>query len=204
MSAATQISNWHAGFLRVLPAVQTHAQIQFRKLPALHREEAMAEAVASAAVSYQMLAAKGKLHVARFSTLATYAVLHVRNGRHVGGHQDAASDVMSPVACQRHSIKLASVGCDGWHGMLIASRRADVPELAAFRIDFDHWFSMFARRDRKIIAALASGERTKTVADRFGITPGRVSQLRRHYERHWLLFQGESAAAEAGAATVAA
>ena len=64
---------------------------------------------------------------------------------------------------------LASVGDDGWLGMLIVSRKADVPDLAAFRIDFEDWVSSFARRDRKIIAALASGERTKTVAERFGL-----------------------------------
>src|ERR1019366_7781046 len=192
MNAATQISDWQTGFLNVLPAVHKHAMIQFRKLPAAQREEAIQETVAAAIVSYQKLAANGMLHVARPSTLATYAVLHVRNGRHVGGHQDAAGDVMSPIAHHRRGIKIDSIGDDGCRGMLIADRKADIPDLAAFRIDFKNWFSSFARRDRKIIAALASGERTKTVAERFGLSHGRVSQLRRRYERDWLLFQGEA------------
>jgi hypothetical protein len=200
MNAATQISNWQTGFLRVLPAVQTHAKIHFRKLPAEQREEAIQETIAAAVVSYQKLASKGQLHVARPSTLATFAVLHVRNGRHVGGHQDAAGDVMSPIAHRRHDIILASVGDDGCRGMLIADRKADIPNLAAFRIDFKHWYSSFSRRDRKIIAALASGERTKTVAERFGLSHGRVSQLRRRYERDWLLFQGEATSDVTGVA----
>jgi hypothetical protein len=200
MSAATQISNWQTGFLNVLPAVHKHAKIQFRKLPAAQREEAVQETIAAAVVSYQKLAAKGQLHVARPSSLATYAVLHFRNGRHVGGHQDAAGDVTSPTAHRRHDIKLDSIDGDEWHSMLIASRKADVPDLAAFRIDFEDWFSSFARRDRKIIAALASGERTKTVAERFGITHGRVSQLRRGYERDWLVFQGEPSPDASGVA----
>jgi hypothetical protein len=107
---------------------------------------------------------------------------------------------MSPVAHRRHDIKLASGSDDGWQSMLIASRKSDVPDLAAFRIDFENWVSSFARRDRKIIAALASGERIKTVAERFGLSHGRVSQLRRRYEHHWLLFQGEPTADANGVA----
>jgi hypothetical protein len=41
---------------------------------------------------------------------------------------------------------------------------------------------------------LARRERTHVVAERFGITSGRVSQLRRRYEWGWLKFQGEQAA----------
>jgi hypothetical protein len=192
MNAATQISDWQTGFLNVLPAVHKHAKIQFRKLPAEQREEAIQETIAAAVVSFRKLAAKGMLAIARPSTLATYAVLHVRSGRHVGGHQDSAGDVMSPIARRRHDIMLASVGDDGCGGMLIADRKADVPDLAAFRIDFKNWLSSFSRRDRKIITALASGERTKTVAERFGISHGRVSQLRRRFERNWQLFQGDA------------
>jgi hypothetical protein len=200
MNAAIHTSNWQTGFLNVLPTVHKHAKIKFRKLPAAQREDAIQETIAAAVVSYQKLAAKGQFHVARPSMLATYAVLHVRSGRHVGGHQDAAGDVMSPIAHRRHEIKIDNIGDDGWHSMLIASRKSEVPDLAAFRIDFEDWVSSFVRRDRKIIAALASGERTKTVADRFGITQGRVSQLRRRFERNWLLFQGETASDATGVA----
>ena len=35
--------NWQAGFLNVLPAVKTHALIQFRHLPLERREDAIAE-----------------------------------------------------------------------------------------------------------------------------------------------------------------
>ena len=40
---------------------------------------------------------------------------------------------------------------------------------------------------------MAGGESTHAVAGRFGISAGRVSQLRRKYERLWLAFQGEAA-----------
>ena len=195
MSASISTSDWQAGFLNILPTVQINAQIQFRRLPAERRQEAIQEAIAAAAVSYQVLATKGRAHDAHPSTIATHAVQHVRGHRHVGGSQEAARDVMSSVARRRHRIKLEYGKCDGLQNMLTASGRADVPDLVAFRVDFDQWFSTFTRRDQKIITALASGECTKTVAQRFGISPARVSQLRRRYEREWMVFQGEEQAA---------
>jgi hypothetical protein len=81
--------------------------------------------------------------------------------------------------------------------MILADRRVPVPDLAAFSIDFDCWFEKFSRRDRSIISALIAGDHPSAVADRFGITRGRVSQLRRKYEREWMAFQGEAAEAAA-------
>jgi hypothetical protein len=199
MATVAQSSvGWQNGFLAVLPAIQTHAQIQFRRLPALRREEAVQEAVAAACVSYQILASKGRLHVAHPGTLAEFAVRHVRNGRHVGGHQDSARDVISPTCQQRHHLRVRSVqtapsgcGTDGWRQVAIADRKADIPDLAAFRIDFGDWLRTLAPRDRRIINRMAAGERTMDVADRFRISWGRVSQLRRRFERNWRAFQGE-------------
>jgi hypothetical protein len=147
------------------------------------------------------LAAQGKLHHASASTLATYAVKQARSGRHVGGHQDAARDAMSPKCQRRHGVQVFSyqqhrlpprggVGNLGWQQLVIADRKDPIPDTAAFRIDFAEFLHTLTRRDRRIIAALIRGERTMDVADRFGITPGRVSQLRRIYEQSWAQFQG--------------
>ena len=76
------------------------------------------------------------------------------------------------------------------------------PRRAAFNIDFQHWLSSFNHRDRNIIASLAAGEDTYTVADRFGTTPSRVSELRRQFERSWESFQGITCSAAAASDTV--
>src|SRR5450755_1915473 len=190
------ISQWQVGFLQVLPAVLTHAKIQFRRLGAQRREEAIQETIATACVNYQLAAAQGKLNVIRPGSLADFAVKHVRAGRHVGGHQDGARDVMSPVCQRRHEVEVVSYdryrfpaslrnGTDGWRQLVLADRKVPVPDLAAFRLDFGQWFQMRSRRDRSIISALIAGEQPSVVADRFGITRGRVSQLRRRYEQDW-------------------
>ena len=208
VAAAVQVlpPDWQAGFLQVLPAVQTHAQIQFRQLPAVHREEAVQEAVAAACLNYQLAAARGKLAVVRPATLADFAVRRVRTGRHVGGRQDAAKDVLSPVCQRRRGVRVVSYdvrrgdrsGGDGWRQLAVADRKASVPDVACFRVDFGRWLKTLSRRDRRVIAAFVAGEGTGAVAGRFGLSPARVSQLRRKYEGLWRAFQGE-----AGVASVA-
>src|SRR5450755_4700173 len=94
MSAVPRLS-WQESFLQVLPAVQTHAKIQFRRLSTQKREEAIQETIATACVNYQLAALQGKLNVIRGGSLADFAVKRVRAGRHVGGHQDGTGDVLS-------------------------------------------------------------------------------------------------------------
>jgi len=187
-----------------MPAVETHARIRFRRLTADRREEAIQESIAAACVNFQLAAAQGKLNVVRPGSLADYAVRHARTGRHVGASQDSVRDVKTVTCQRRHGVRVnrylehrSTCGTDGWRQMVLADRRVPVPDLAAFSIDFDSWFEKFSRRDRSIISALIAGDHPSTVADRFGITRGRVSQLRRRYERAWMEFQGEGAEAAA-------
>ena len=201
MSAALSVSaaNWQAGFLSVLPVVQTHARIQFRHLPASQREEAIQEAICAACQSYQLAASRGQLHVAHPSTLANFAVRHVLEGRHVGGSQDAAKDVLSPTAQRRYGFQVTDhtdrAAIDEWQCVLLTDRKAKapIPDLVACRIDFARWMRSWSKRDRKIIRALASGEKAGAVAERFSLSNGRVSQLRRKFEHNWGTFQGEFA-----------
>jgi hypothetical protein len=191
-------ASWQAGFLSVLPAIQTHATIKFRRLRAERREEAIQEAIAAACVSYQLLAVQGRLHVAHASTLADYAVKHVRSGRHIGGAQDAAKDVLSPAAALRHGVRAirfsqrGSGGMQGWRRVVVEGRgRVSIADLAAFRVDFARFLKTLGRRDQRVIDCFVRGDRTGEVAAIFGLTPGRISQLRTRFERQWRNFQGE-------------
>ena len=143
MSALPQVSGWQAGFMSMLPAVQTHAKIQFRKLRTEQRAEMIQETIAAACVHYQLAASQGKLHAVRPGMLADFAVRHARTGRHVGGCQDRAKDVLSPNCHRRYGVQVQSYftarscpGTDGWRQMAISDRKVPVPDLAAFRIDF--------------------------------------------------------------------
>lgn len=58
--------------------------------------------------------------------------------------------------------------------------------IAALRIDFAVWFDSFSLRMQAIIEALILGESTQAAAAQFGVSPGRISQLRREIVDDWL------------------
>ncbi len=79
--------------------------------------------------------------------------------------------------------------------MVVEDRHATPADVAATKIDFEAWLGKLPRRQRAIAEVLATGEETGTVARLFGLTPGRVSQIRRKLHNAWCLFQGEAGSA---------
>ena len=69
--------------------------------------------------------------------------------------------------------------------------RAGPAETAAARIDIAAWFASLPRRNRAVASALASGDATGDVAEKYELSKSRVSQLRNELRISWLDFQGE-------------
>ena len=72
-----------------------------------------------------------------------------------------------------------------------AAQPAPPDEQCAFRIDFPAWRATHAERDRRLLDDLMLGERTLDVAGKYGLSPGRVSQLRREFLTDWRRFISE-------------
>jgi hypothetical protein len=204
MSAAASFlvpGPWQGGFVSILPTIHRQVRHSFRRQQAVHQEESVAEGIAAACVSYQLLAARGQLHRVSPTSIAGYALRHVRSGRHVGGSQDSVQDPLGPAARRRgvlvHSLQAGGGEGTEWRGLALADKRSDVAELACFRLDFQDWLSTLTERDRRVISGLCEGEPAKALAERLGLTPGRISQLRRLYERLWKQFQGDAVATAA-------
>ena len=186
-----------AGFLALLPRIRLHAQVFFRHLKCAHKkEEAVAEAVALAWLWYVRLTRRGK-DASRFVTaLAGFAARAARSGRRLCG-QERARDVLSPAAQRRHGFavgRLPDVSTlDGnpWDEALIDNTQSPIPDQACFRCDFPAWRGSRTDRDRRVIDALLRGERTQDVAREYGLSPSRVSQLRREFHDDWLTFCDE-------------
>jgi hypothetical protein len=194
--APAQPSSWQSAFLVLMPSVRAQVAYAFRNLRSVDREEATQEALAAACRNVCELAQRGKLRVAFATTIARYAVSHVRGGRHVGAAQDRPRDVLSTVGRHRGELQVRSLDQAGGtaadlRGLFIADRKTDIPSLAAFKIDFGEWLRSFTERDQRIITALGDGDRPSAVAERFNVTPGRITQLRRRFEASWRAYQGE-------------
>jgi hypothetical protein len=197
-SHTASLARLQAAFLAsVLPKVIAHGRVYFRHLRSAElKEEYLAEMVALTWKWHLRLAERGK-DAARFPTaLATFAARAVRSGRKLTG-RDRAKDVLSPLARQRHGFAVAKLPdystLDGspLHEALHDNTRSPVDEQVCFRIDFPAWRLTRAERDRRVLDDLMLGERTLDVAGKYGLSPGRVSQLRRELHADWEFFCAE-------------
>jgi hypothetical protein len=189
----------HDKFLAMLPAIREQARLAFRAHNPELKKELIAEVVANAFCAYERLVQRGKEDVAHPTPLSWYAIRQVRSGRRVGGKL-RINDVTSPYARAARGIAVerldqfdAEEGM--WREVLVEDRRAGPAEIAASRIDVAAWFRSLDRTKRRIAKQLARGEGTGAVARMFGLSPGRISQLRAEFQQSWLTMQGEVAVA---------
>jgi hypothetical protein len=131
------------------------------------------------------------------TALASFAVRAVWSGRRVTG-SESSQDVLSVTAKLRHGVKVfhlpanGALAINGWQEAVADNTRTPPDEQAAFRIDFPAWLQTRSDRDRRLIVDLAAGERTGDVARKYGLSAGRVSQLRRAFCADWARFCGET------------
>jgi hypothetical protein len=184
-------------FLSILPRIEKHGRIYFRHLRCPEtKADAVGEMVALSWRWFVRLAQRGKDATQFPSVLATFAARAVRSGRRLCG-KEKAKDVLSPEAQRRHGFvvtKLPDVST--LHGSpldeaLRDNTRSEVPEQVAFRLDFPAWRLTRTDRDRRVIDDMMAGEGTMALADRYGLSPARVSQLRREFHADWQTFCGE-------------
>jgi hypothetical protein len=205
-SVPSPVDSLGARFLMMLPRVELHARIYFRFLPHDRKEEAVAETVALAWRWFLRLVERGKDATQFVSALASFAARAVLSGRRLCG-QLPARDVLSEVAQRRHGFTVQALPqstrhpfdevymsvhgqrhIDALEDMLRDNTVTPPPDQAAFRIDFSAWRSTRTERDRRLMADLMLGERTSHVSRKYGITAGRVSQLRRDFHDDWVRF----------------
>ena len=139
------------------------------------------------------LVEQGRPETAPPTPLVIYAVRQVRAGRRVGCRQNS-QDVLSSQARRIHGFSIERLDRhdphDGaWNEQLVEDRRAGPAETAAARFGFG---SMVAHADEAKSPnreSMSLGESTGSVASQFGLTAGRVSQLRNWLGEHWEQFQ---------------
>jgi DNA-binding NarL/FixJ family response regulator len=84
-----------------------------------------------------------------------------------------------------------------WIDKLAEDKRATIPDQVAAKLDVRAWFGTLTMRMKEIAKDLACGCSTSEVARKYGVTAGRISQLRRTLEESWAAFQQEAAPAVA-------
>jgi hypothetical protein len=194
-SAFSSNAEYHAAFLKMLPAIRRAARISFRKAGPELRDDLVSEAIARAYMFFAALVQRGQLDRALPTPLARYAIAQVRSGRRVGNRL-RIRDVLSPYAQfqKRFDVERLDSFDDQdncWREVLLEDKRATPAEIAICRIDFAAWLRSLRAKVRKVALALARGETTKAVAKMFGVTPARISQIRAWLKKSWEAFHGE-------------
>ena len=195
------LARLQAAFLSIVPRIELHGRVCFRTKNYQDRQEAVAEMVALCWKWFLRLAEQGK-DATRFpSVLATFAARAVHSGRRLAG-MSKAKDVLSPVAQRRHGFAVgrlpdfSTLNGNPLAEALQDNTRSPVPDQVAFRFDFPAWLSSLGARDRGIAQDMAQGHRTGELADAYGLSPARVSQLRRQFYMDWQSFCGELPASD--------
>ena len=129
-------------------------------------------------------------------TFAQLVARSVNSGRRLCG-QERARDALSPV-CQRRRDFVVAPLPDGtamvgnvFDDALIDNTRTPVPDQVQFRLDFPRWRRTLGRGRRALMDAMAAGHRTTDLAGMFGLSQGRVSQVRRELCESWRAFCGD-------------
>jgi hypothetical protein len=142
------------------------------------------------------LAERGRDTTRFLTALATFAARAVRSGRRLAG-MDRANDTLSPLAQRRKGFAVGllpgggSLNGNVFDEALRDNTRSPVDEQVCFRLDFPRWRAGRTERDRRVLDDLMVGGRTREVAGKYGLSAGRVSQLRREFLRDWRRFCGE-------------
>jgi hypothetical protein len=184
---------WQPRFLALLPSIERYARFRFRHLTSGLRQELVQETIARALTDYVRLVERDQEYVAGAGALARYAVAQVRSGRRVGGRLNAR-DISSRYCRTRKGVGLEPLvrrdeAGGNWQEILVEDRSAGPADVASARIDVKQWLESLSDRNRSLAERLAAGETTSGAAQLFGITAGRISQLRRTLEASWLAFQ---------------
>jgi hypothetical protein len=181
-------------FLAMLPAICRQANMALRQLRGEFRDEMIQEVIANTFLAWVRLVKQGREQVARPTPLTNYALRQVRAGRRTGCRLNG-QDVLSPYARRIRNLTIERLDqridlTDDWNQQLIEDRTAGPAETAAARLDVQAWFRTLSSRNRRIAKALAKGETTCAAARQFGLSPGRISQLRAWFQWRWERFQG--------------
>jgi hypothetical protein len=197
-------------FLAILPRIENHAEFSFHHLKCPgRRADAIAETIAISWKWFLRLNEQGKDVNAFVSTLARFAVRHVRCGRKLCG-QEKAKEALSRLAQYRHNFRVEPLPLStrrsherihadphGQEEMDVMEERlkdntqSPVPEQAAFRIDYPAWLRQLGPRNREVAQDMALEHSTLELARRHRVTPARISQLRRQFHLDWQRFHGQ-------------
>lgn len=188
-----RLSTWQSNFVAMLPEIKQKLRLAFCRLNPEAREDAIEEGVVHSLLAYIRLHEQGRAEVATASSLAWYSSRQVKRGRPAGGRMNG-KEPLSKYAQLGNGIQVEQLRSN-WIDTLVEDKRASVVDQVTAKMDVSAWFATLTKRMKEIAKDLAFGFTTSEVAKKHGVTPSRISQMRRMLEESWAGFQEEAAPA---------
>jgi hypothetical protein len=188
-------TNWQSRFVAMLPEIEQKLRLAFYRLNPDACEDAIAEGVVHSLLAYLRLHEQDRAEVATPSSLAWYSSRHVKRGRPAAGRMNG-KEPLSRYAQISNDIEVERLP-NNWIDAMVQDKRAPVVDQVVAKMDVGAWFATLTKRMKEIAKDLAFGCSTSEVAKKYGVTPGRISQMRRALEESWAAFQGEATPAMA-------
>lgn len=183
-------TTWQSSFVTMLPEIEQKLRLAFCRLDPEAREDAIEEGVVHSLLAYIRLHAQGRAEAPTPSSLAWYSSRKVKRGRPAVGRMNG-KELLSRYARIGNRIQVEQTH-GTWIDELVEDKRATVADQVAARLDIGAWFATLTRRMRQIAKDLAFGGSTSEVAEKYGVSAGRISQMRRTLEESWTAFQQEA------------
>jgi hypothetical protein len=183
-------TTWQSNFVAMLPLIEQKLRLAFCRLDPEAREDAIEEGIVHSLLAYVRLDKQGRADVATPSSLAWYSSRHVKRGRPTSGRMNG-KEPLSRYGQISNEIEVERQPSN-WIDAIVEDKRAAVADQVAAKMDVGDWFATLTNRMKEIAKDLAFGCSTSEVAKRYGVTAGRISQLRRALEESWVEFQQEA------------
>ena len=162
-------------FANRLPKLQKMAKISFRHLPPEAKDESITNAVGMAWKGFHSLAQKGReQEPGILDSCMRFSIRQTRAGRTPQGCP-RKKDVLAPRWVG--PTRMADFDLDG-----LIARNTPVPAAVSFRLDVPEFLATLTDRQRRMAADLASGMTTTEAAQKYDLSPGRISQFRREFK----------------------
>lgn len=170
-----------AFFLAILPEVESRARAMLSRDNGTDRDEGVQEVTAQAWANFMSLHQRGRPSGATAYSLARFGVQHYRAGRRFAG--TGSQDVAAPMTRAKgrsYIVSLHGASDEGRLGRELPDRRVwDNPyEATRQRLDWREIRLRCTERQAKVLGMLAQGHGTGEIAERLGVSPGRVSQIK--------------------------
>ena len=164
--------------------MRTTARAAFPNLDAEKRDETVAAVIALAWKHWHRLGERGRTdEPGIWKSVLFYSVKQIRAGRRI----DSAGKPRDVLTLRAYGkVKFEPGHLDDYVG-----KHDQVLDVVAFKIDVPRFFDSLSKKRRALALDLTHGMTTTDAAQKYGVSPGRISQCRRELVLLYRQFVGD-------------